>query len=212
MVSGEVVLSNEGRMKILIDLYSHLMSEAIYQLLVRSGYDEIVVSGGSPTNGFIPHILLVDVTTVRDDLLSQHPDAKILLIDTGTEPEKLFTTLLTHTVHGVLSPHTKLHLLKKALKAITEGQIWIDNGSVKALLRDTGAVSKTGKISDISDREKDIIEYVCRGLSNKQIARCLTLSEHTVKTHLNIIFKKFNIRSRTKLMTLAIQSPLAGSG
>jgi hypothetical protein len=44
-------------------------------------------------------------------------------MDTGTEPEKLFTTLLRHAVHGILSPPTGLHLLKEALTAVTEEQI-----------------------------------------------------------------------------------------
>jgi DNA-binding NarL/FixJ family response regulator len=81
---------------------------------------------------------------------------------------------------------------------------------VKALLQDTGALSKTGKINGISGREQEIIACVSQGLSNKQIAGRLEVSENTVKAHLNTIFKKLNITSRIKLMTLAVQSPLAG--
>ena len=198
-------------MNILIDLGSHLMSEAIYQLLVKNGYDHAFVSGRSPANGFTPHILLLDITTVRDALLSQYPDAKVLLVDTGIEPEKLCVTLLTHKIHGVLSPNTELHLFKKAITAVSEGQIWIDNGSVKALLHDTGSISQKGKISHISGREQEIIECIRQGLSNNEIARKLTLSPHTVKAHLNRIFRKFNITSRSKLMALAMHSPAATS-
>ena len=194
-------------MNILIDLGSHLMSEAIYQLLAKNSYDHVVVSGKSPAEGSTPHVLLVDVTTLRDALLSQYPDAKVLLIDTGIEPEKLIATLLTHTIHGILSTHTELHLLKKALQAVAEGQIWIDNDSVKALLHDTGSISQKGKINRISGREQEIIDCACQGLSNNEIARRLTLSPHTVKSHLNRIFRKFNITSRSKLMALAMQSP-----
>lgn len=198
-------------MNMVIHLGNQLISEAIYQLLVRSGYDHVVVSGRSHANGFIAHVLLVDVTTVRQTLIAQYPDAKVLLIDTGIGPEKLFTTLLSHPVHGILSPHTELHLFKKALTAVTEGQMWIDNKAVKALLDETGAISRAGKISRISDREKEIIKLVRQGLSNKEIARRLSLSPHTVKVHLNTIFRKFNITRRSKLITLAMQSPLARS-
>jgi DNA-binding NarL/FixJ family response regulator len=152
----------------------------------------------------------VDITTVGHTLLSRYPEAKVLLIDTGIEPEKLLATLLSHPIRGLLSTRTEMPLLKKALKAITEGHIWIDNELVKALLQDTGALSKTGKINGITGREQEIIAYVSQGLSNKQIARRLALSENTVKAHLNTIFKKLNITSRLKLMTLAVQSPLAG--
>jgi DNA-binding NarL/FixJ family response regulator len=187
------------------------MSEAIYQLLVTNGYGDVVVKGRSQTNGFTPHVLLVDVTTVRQTPIVQCPGAKVLLIDTGIEPEKLFTTLLSHAVHGILSPHAELHLFKRALTAVTGGQIWIDNKAVKALLDDTGAISKKGRISRISDREREIIKRVCEGLSNREIAQSLALSQCTVKTHLNNIFRKFNITSRSKLITLAMDSLLAGS-
>ena len=197
-------------MTILIDLGSQLMSEAIHQFLMANGYDNVVVSGRSPAGGFTPQVILVDITTVRHTLLSRYPEAKVLLIDTGVESEKLLAALLSHPIQGLLSTRTEMPLLKKALKAIAEGQIWIDNELVKALLQDTGALSKTGKINGISGREQEIIACVSQGLSHKQIAGRLVLSENTVKAHLNTIFKKLNITSRIKLMTLAVQSPLAG--
>jgi DNA-binding NarL/FixJ family response regulator len=197
-------------MTILIDLGNQLMAEAIYQLLITNGYDG-VVCGRPPANGFTPGVLLVDTTTLSHGLLAQYPDAKILLIDTGMETEKLCATLRSYRIHGVLSPRTELQLLKKALKAVTQGEVWIDNELVKASFRDTGAFSRPGKINGITNREQEIIACICRGLSNKEIAQRLTLSEHTVKSHLNRIFSKFHIKSRSKLITLAMEGPLARS-
>ena len=194
-------------MNIVIHLGNHLMAEAIYQLLVKNGYDHVVTSESSPTNGFTPDVLLVDITTLRHELLAQYPEAKVLLMDTGIGPEKLCATLLSYRIHGVLSPDTELHLFKKALTVVSEGQIWIDNGSVKALLHDAGDISQKGKISHITGREQEIIECVCQGLSNNEIARRLALSPHTVKAHLNRIFRKLNITSRSKLMALATHRP-----
>lgn len=198
-------------MHILIDLGSHLMSEAIFQLLVKNGYDHVVVNGKAPRNAFTPHVLLVDITTLNHALLDRYPDAKVLLIDTGIEPEMLCATLLSYRIHGVLSADTELPLFKRALTAVNEGQIWIDNGSVKALLHDTGSLSQKGKISHISGREQEIIECIRQGLSNNEIAQKLTLSPHTVKAHLNRIFRKFNITSRSKLMALTMHSQHATS-
>ena len=198
-------------MRIVIHLSNHLMAEAIYQLLVTNGYDDVVVDGRSPANGSIPHVLLVDSATLRQDYLAHHPMAKVLLIDTGLEPEKLCIMLHFYKVHGVLSSHAPLHLLKKALTAVSGGQIWIDSDSLRVLLDDTGAISRQGKISGVTDREKEIIECIRQGLSNRETARRLALSEHTVRTHLRAIFRKCNITSRSKLMTLVTRSPIASA-
>ena len=198
-------------MTILIHLGNQLMAEAVYQLLVAQGYDGVVVNGRSPTNGAAPDVLFVDTTTLSHGLFTQYPEAKVLLIDAGIEPDKLCAMLLSYRIHGVLSPHTELQLLKKALTALTEGQIWIDNGSVKAMLQEAGDISRKGKIDHITGREQEIIECIYEGLSNREIARKLGISDHTVKAHLARIFRKFNVTTRSKLIALAMHGrPTSG--
>jgi DNA-binding NarL/FixJ family response regulator len=191
-------------MKIVIHLSNDFIAEALSQLLVTNGYDAVVVGGEYRTNGLEPAVLLVDVASVRHARPVQYQNAKVLLMDTGAEPEKLFTTLLCHSVHGILSPSTGLRLFRKALATVTGGETWIDNEKVKALLQETGAISKTGKISRTSDREKEIIDLVRHGLMNKETAERLALSEYAVKAHLINIFRKFRITSRSRLITLAM--------
>ena len=200
-------------MTIFIDLSNCLMAEALSQLLERSAYDHVVTSGRSPANGFIPDILLVDSTTLGHELLARYPEAKVLLIDTGIAREDLQVLLLTYRIHGILSPETELYLLKKALAAVSEGELWIDNGSVKTLLHGPDVISMTGKqISTITDRERELIACTCQGLTNRQIAERLGLSPHTVKAHLYRIYRKLNVTNRSKLMTWAMQGRVAASG
>jgi len=191
-------------MKILIHVSNQLIAEAIRQLLAGSEYDDVVVSGKSPANKAAPDVLLVDSATLSHGLLAEHPEAKVLLVDPGMETEKLCTTLLTYRIHGILSPHTELPLFKKAIKMVSEGQIWIENASVKAILHRGSIASQT---HDITGREQEIIECICQGLNNREIAGRLALSPHTVKAHLNRIFRKLNITSRSKLISLAMNHP-----
>ena len=190
-------------MNIVVDLGNQLIAEAVCQLLLKLGDATVILRGKPPANGSTPDVLLLDSATLTHDLLTRYPNAKVLLMDTGIEKEKLYATLLSHRIHGVLSPAIDLHLLKKALTAVSEGQIWIDHGSVKALLHGLGGISQKGKISHITGRQQEIIECVCQGLSNKEIAQRLALSEHTVKAHLNSVFRRLNVTSRSKLIALA---------
>jgi LuxR family transcriptional regulator, positive regulator of biofilm formation len=193
-------------MHILIHIGNTLICEAIKQLLTKNGYEDVMVHGQGNYNGFIPDVVLTDISTISEKLIAGYPDAKILLMDTGVDKERIITTLLSYKIHGILSTDTEFHLLKKALLVVSQGQIWIDNSTVKTFLHESGIVSKAGKINGITSREKEIIEHVCQGYTNKEIANRLTLSEHTVKAHLNRIFKKFNATSRSKLITLVMNN------
>ncbi len=194
-------------MHIVIHLSNRLIAEAVYQLLITNGYDNVVVGDGRCPANVTPGVLLVDTSTVTHDLLARYPAAKVLLMDMALEPERLCVTLLSYRIHGMLSSCAQLRQFKEALTAVSNGQVWIDNESLRALLEHTGAISKPEKIGHITSREKEIIECVCRGLSNNEIARRLTLSPHTVRTHCNTIFKKLNVTNRSRLTALATHRP-----
>jgi len=198
-------------MNILINLSSHLISEALYELLKKEqdGYQIFVASDRNTADNFRPNVILVDYNNINQKLFSQWPEAKVLLIDTGLKQEDIITTLLSYKLSGVFSANTHLRLFKKALKVIKEGEIWIDNSTIKAFLHSAGLISKTGKINGITEREKEIIEYISRGCRNKEIAQRLNISEQTVKAHLNRVFRKFNVSSRSKLIALTMNNRIA---
>jgi DNA-binding NarL/FixJ family response regulator len=64
-------------------------------------------------------------------------------------------------------------------------------------------------MSTLSPREREIVEAVARGLSNRDIASATGIAQQTVKNHLSTIFHKLNVRSRVQLAILALQN---GSG
>lgn len=199
-------------MNVLVNLSNYLVSEGINNLLVNSGHQgAIVIKNGSFPDGFVPNVILVDINSINQSLFARYPGSKVLLIDTGVEKERIVAALLSYRIHGVLSADTELHLFKKALNVVNEGQIWVDNNTVKAFLHQAPPVSTATKNNTVTEREKEIVELVCRGYTNREIALALSLSEHTVKAHLNRIFRKFNTSSRSKLITIVLQQNQASS-
>ena len=110
-------------MNIAVHLANRLISQAVCQLLLKMGNAKVATSGKRPAKGFIPDVLLVDIATLGQELLTRYPTAKVLFIDTGIPREKLCATLLSYRVHGVLSLNMERHVLKKALKTVSKGQI-----------------------------------------------------------------------------------------
>jgi len=193
-------------MNVLVNLSSCLVSEGINSLLSSSGFQGVAAMQNQPLpDGFVPDVILVDINTINRNLFASFPEAKVLLMDTGVEKEKIITALLSFPTHGVLSVGTELRLFKKALEVVNEGQIWVDNNTLKAFLHQGPSIQPAARGDGVTEREREIIDFVCRGCTNREIAASLSLSEHTVKAHLNRIFKKFNTSSRSKLMTLLLQ-------
>jgi LuxR family transcriptional regulator, positive regulator of biofilm formation len=187
--------------KILISISNYLFFEALKCLLLKEKvngrygevYDQSTI--GSST----PDIILADHNNVGNGLLFQYPGAKTLLIDTGLTEEAVISLLSSYEIHGVISPQSDINLFKRALKVVGEGEIWIDSNTMQVLVRNKSSASGEDKTNTATEREREIIEYVTLGYTNKEIAEKLFVSEQTVKAHLNRIFKKFNVSSRSKL-------------
>jgi DNA-binding NarL/FixJ family response regulator len=59
--------------------------------------------------------------------------------------------------------------------------------------------------SELSTRELEVLKLMAKGLSNKEIGETLSISEGTVKWHLNIVFSRLNVRDRTEAAMVALQ-------
>ncbi|OPY69731.1 MAG: Transcriptional regulatory protein ComA [Syntrophorhabdaceae bacterium PtaU1.Bin034] len=193
-------------MNVLVKLSSYLVSEGINNLLLSNGHQgQVVIHQKSIPDGFVPDVILVDISSISQSLFAGFPTSKVLLIDTGVEKERIIAALLSYPIHGVLSLDTEVDLFKKALQVVNEGQIWVDNNTLKAFLRQNTATPVSVKTDSVTEREKEIIDFVCQGYTNREIASTLSLSEHTIKAHLNRIFRKYNTSSRSKLITMVLQ-------
>lgn len=136
-------------MKILIQLSSAIISEAIRSLLTENGLE---AQNGCHDDRFKPDIVLADVNTVGDDLFSSFPDSKVLLLDTGIKKEKLVEALLSYEISGIISADTGFSLFLKALAVINEGRVWIDKSTIKSFLTESDLVAK----KEITRRKKAV--------------------------------------------------------
>ncbi len=193
--------------RILINLTSLLLCEAV-QLLLQNHQNETrlqIAVGSSVDEKFIPDTILVDANTLTSATLARWPDAKILLLDTGLEEERIVNLLINHRIDGVIAVDTDADLFRKAIYAVGSGQVWIDNGKLKALLAHVESIARSQRHDTISKKEREIIILISQGLRNREIADKLCISEQTVKAHLSRIFRKTNVTSRSQLVPLALK-------
>lgn len=194
-------------MKILIRLGSLLLSTALSELLNRQqdNCDLSAFTEGEQPLESPPDGIVVDAQTLAaGETVAQWPGAKLILIDTGLPEEEVVDLLCAFKIDGVISTDTDTELFRKALTVVCTGQAWIDNGTVRALLHRIEATTRVSVKDSLSNKEQAIILHISQGLTNREIAEKLFISEQTVKAHLSRIFRKCNVKNRAQLVPLAM--------
>jgi DNA-binding NarL/FixJ family response regulator len=190
-----------------------IFAEALKSLVEKeSGFELIGVFHGktlltdlNKARELRPDVLLMDVTVDLNSLISLPDDyfsgdrLKILLIgDSGIKYiiNRNLQNLMAKGIVGILPPSADSDLLRKALKAIALGELWLDRATLMKLL---ACMKQSAPNVRLAQREKEIIAHICQGFRNKEIAQKLNISEQTVKSHCNRIYKKLGVADRLQL-------------
>jgi len=109
---------------------------------------------------------------------------------------------------GLFGKSQPVQLLSKCVRSVHEGQIWADKREISIVLDSllsgpTGSL-KVGGMSLLSKRELEVVHCLAEGLTNREIAKRLKLSQHTVKNHLFRVFDKLGVSNRVELLFMAL--------
>ena len=198
-----------------------LMREGIRQLLEFDGSIEVIAEandGEECIEKLIeskPQILLLDINMpkkngieVLEEIRNKKIDVKVLILTVHNEIEYLMK-VIDIGVDGYILKDSESAELKKAISIIVDGESYIQPKLIpqlnnRLLARD---VDKD-KISLLTDREIEVLVQVANGMSNKEIATSLDISERTVKNHISNIFKKIDVSDRTQAAVFAIKNDM----
>jgi NarL family two-component system response regulator LiaR len=107
---------------------------------------------------------------------------------------------------GYLIKDTRGDQLVQAIRDAAEGRVHL---SPEAAIRLAKDLRRPERVESLTKRETSVLRLVAEGLANKEIARRLSISEKTVKAHLNNVFAKLDVHSRTQAALEAIRSGIA---
>ncbi|SMC23412.1 two component transcriptional regulator, LuxR family [Clostridium acidisoli DSM 12555] len=168
-----------------------------------------------------PDVILMDVRMPEMDgvqctkiIKESYPNIKIIVLTTFDDDEYIFNAL-KYGASGYLLKGVSMDELIKAIHTVVNGGAMI-NPDITAKVFKLFSQMAQGDVSvqagakknldDICDIEWDIIKCIGFGLSNKEIAKKLRLSEGTVRNYLSNILNKLNFRDRTQLAIWAVQT------
>jgi DNA-binding NarL/FixJ family response regulator len=168
-----------------------------------------------------PDLVLMDVRMRRVDGVTA---ARSLDRAGGAPPVLMFTTFDDDDVlWGALDAGAAGFILKDssaadliaAARAVAGGAAWLDPKVAPRVLRAfrtnvRGHLVEGARVSELTDREHDVLRHMARGATNAEIAAALTVSEATVKTHVGAVFSKLGARDRAAAIVFAYDHGIVG--
>jgi DNA-binding NarL/FixJ family response regulator len=150
-------------------------------------------------------ILLLDLQMERssmDDIAQLSRLTKVIVL-TANESTEMGMRALRLGAKGIVQKRFAIETLMTAIHTVADGLVWMPP-ALQAQL----AEQENSPLRKLTPRESEIVRCVANGLRNAQVAQSLSISESTVKTHLNKIFQKLDIRDRLGLTHYAIKTGL----
>lgn len=171
-----------------------------------------------------PDILLLDVNMPRGNglevtrrLKELEEPVKIVVL-TIHDDQNYVVELVKAGAAGYLLKDVEPSMLIQALKSVAEGETFIyptlagkllgEINRQEERLLETTRIYERRKEERLTYRELDVLELICQGMSNQEVAQKLFLSEKTVKNHLTNIFRKLHVSDRTQAVLYAIKNKM----
>jgi len=142
------------------------------------------------------------------------PTTRILMLNIPDDGFQI-CQIIRAGARGCISNDATLADISSAIEAVHQGEFWLEKKHITQFIESKvrSAFLEKGRNQtspdELTSREKDVLKCLTTGCSNKEIAEKLFISEKTVKTHLNSIFRKLNVTKRLQAILLAISRGLA---
>ena len=156
-----------------------------------------------------PDVVLMDLMMPEMDgitatrlILQECPGMKIVAM-TSFEEEELVQGVLAAGAISYLLKNVTSDELANAIRAAASGKSTLSPEAAQALIHATRPASQSW--SDLTEREKEVLNLVVQGQSNQQIADALVISLTTVKSHISSILSKLQVSSRSEAVAFALK-------
>ncbi len=165
-----------------------------------------------------PDLILMDVTMPRCTgpeatrlIVREMPDMQIVMLSVSEDDQDLMAAVRSGAI-GYLLKSIKPDELFARLRGITQGEAPISRVMAAKILREFARSPQQPDPSsaewpqEITEREREVLQLVARGMTNREIGDTLNIAENTVKNHVRSILDKLHLANRAQMAAYAVQS------
>jgi DNA-binding NarL/FixJ family response regulator len=155
-----------------------------------------------------PDIVLMDIAQevpfpIIHELRRRIPECKILLWMLSVSVQ-VARRAMDYGIRGIVRKDLPIDLLLRCLHRVSEGELWFERNLTQSLL--------DARTVNLTKRESQLLNLVVQGLSNREIAEALMLSEGTVKYYFSRLFRKVGVRDRFELAFYGLKNLVSSPG
>jgi DNA-binding NarL/FixJ family response regulator len=166
---------------------------------------------------FLPDVVLMDVDLKSEmsgidatRAIKENSPATKVIIMTAHDDDRLLVDAVEAGASGFLSKDDAAEAVLAAVKAAAEGEVLIDPGTLARLLPQVAREREQQRdalalLSDLTDREREILTLLAQGMRNEDIATQLYISPQTVQTHVRNILGKLRVHSKLEAVAFAVR-------
>jgi len=153
----------------------------------------------------------MDGATVVQKVLEKHPKACLLIMTTYDGDEDIFRSLSQGAKGYLLKDHADEDL-ERAIQSVAAGKPYFSPSIAQALLEDYVNLMRERRVQDsydlLTEREREVLQLLAGGKSNKEVASVLNISPYTIETHRNNLMQKLNLHNTAEIVLYAVRKAL----
>jgi len=198
--------------------------QTVSSLLRREGDLDVVSTVSSRETAIkqlsnSPDVLILDPEILKDHTLSRFirsvqtrsPHTRVMFLFGKVPPDESIIADIKTGIRGYMKTADTPLTMIKAIHAVQGGEIWaerriLEKAIEKPMLLPETLQTHVPGLPPLTNREMEVLTMVLQGASNREIADSNSISERTVKTHLYRVYRKLNVKSRTKAIALLAHS------
>lgn len=183
------------------EIYEAASAEEALELVKNNHVDAVIMDLGLPNmNG-------IEATK---EIKNINKEIKIIILTSHSSEQEVLDSIKAGA-SAYCSKDINPDRLADTISSVIEGAVWFDPKISDVVLKalSENKQKQTLNIDDnynLTDREKEVLEYICEGLNNGEISKMLDVSINTIKVHVSSIIQKLGVEDRTQVVVKAFKS------